>query len=131
MRAITRYWFPSAVALLLSVIGFNLYTIARVYRSGAGEFESALPSRTITIAIASQMPDTRPGAEEVANALETVAGVEHVRVDGKRAKAVTLTLRAPVRLSALKERLKAHEVRVVESESRLEGSLRLYVSGTT
>lgn len=156
MKWVKKLWFPVAATLLVGVIGYNLYTVARLRQSndagnvnvasegsgtrGSSTRSSAVESKNsfsgtlvstpgpqdIVLRVKTQNADI--DAEKLIGALETLSPVEKAVLDGTSVK---LTISGPLNLSELVGRLGVQEVNVVEDELPLSGGLRLHASGMT
>ena len=153
MTWVKKLWFPVAATLLVGVVGYNLYTVARLRQSndagngnaasqGSGSRGSSTRSGS-AVSVSARLVST-PGphdivlrvktqnadidAEKLTRALETLGPVEKAVIDGT---SVQLTISGPLNLSELVERLGVQELHVVEDELPLSGGLRLHASGMT
>lgn len=149
MNVIKRYWFPAAVALLVGVIAFNLYTIysnragsnAQVTQTpeGPGDRHASKQAartgpgvpRTISLVIAPTNGESGLDTGKVAKALRARGAVQEAQVEVQSQPTMKLTILEPVKLSALSGWLESQGAVVVEQESPLRGNLRLHVSGMT
>ena len=156
MNWVKRFWFPVAATLLVGIIGYNLFTMARLGRSNSdaakvntasdesgtrGSSMRSTPSSASKKSISADLVSkTGPqdsvrrvkaqnadiDAEKLTAALEALGPVEKAVWDGDTVK---LTINDSLNLSELVGRLGFQETALIENEFRLRGGLRLHVSG--
>ena len=155
MNWVKRFWFPVAATLLVGIIGYNLFTMARLGRSnsdatnasiasqgsgsrGSGTRSSAVASKNSVsgklvstpgpqdIVLRVTAQNTDIDVEKLTAALEALGPVEKAVWDGDTVK---LTINDSLNLSELVGRLGFQETALIENEFRLRGGLRLHVSG--
>jgi len=150
-------WFPVAVIVLVGIIAYNLYTVARLRQAAEDQIvasqgsdtrgsgtRTALASgdektapedlvgqpgpRTVVLRLKPKNEGAQLDAEKLAGVLRTIGPVEDASVE---ADTVKLTLHNSLRFSELQQQLGFQDVGIADEESSLEGDLRLHVSGMT